>query len=258
MKNIMGLVDFYTKYAKQISQIILLFLFICDAYLIGLVYGPESFITTAKAWEKKIAMMTSKVAIPNILPHTSNTPSPSITSEPSTSAIPSQTPQPSPSSTPNPSSPSSPVPSATSTPSNSPTPTPTATTTPTPAPTSTPTPTPTPTATPTPTPVASPVTSSVYIHAHFYENGQEYDAQQYPVKVINSQTNETLYTAEIGQDGNSPTWQVQANTPISIYLYPKSGTTACGDVWSLTIGTLGTMETHNLSVQAGRNPCIKE
>lgn len=132
--------------------------------------------------------------------------------------------------------------------------------TPTPIPSATPTPTPTPTPsnTPTPLPSSTPeqVTSPVYITGYVYANNQQLIAEQYPVKVINQQSGETMFSGETGNDGKSPTWLVPANTAISVYLYPKQGFGGCGDVWSFTTGNLGTMESQNLSIQADRDPCI--
>lgn len=237
----MGLVGWFKLHSKAVNRYILLGLVIFDSYLLGLIYQPTEMAKIANDWQEQVEIVTGSLdnpaaspskALPKLTP--SPTPSPVTTTiDPSPTIAPSSTP--------------------TSTASTTPTPTPVQSSIPTPTPSSTPAPTPTPTVTPTPTPA---VTSLVYITGYVYANNQQLIAEQYPVKVVNTQTNEVIATGETNNEGKSPTWNIPAGTSIRVTLYPKPGFQGCGDEWNLTIGTLGTMETHNLSIQGNRTPCI--
>lgn len=261
MKNIMGLYAWAKQYNKPINRVLLVALLIFDVYLGMAIYRPDELTRALNSWEKNITKVATRVTIPNPTPNImiADGDSPATPKLPSVAPKNSATPVPSSSTTPtqtsNPTSSNTPANSAN--PSSTPTPTPAPTTlaTPTPTPTATPIPTPTPTPTPTATPAQN-LSSSVYITGWIYANNQQIKAEQNPVKVINSQNNETIATGETGNDGKSPTWQIPANTPITIILYPKSGMLGCGESWSFTTQGNGNLETHDLSIQSGRTPCI--
>lgn len=239
----MGLVDWFKLHSKAVNRYILLGLVIFDSYLLGLIYQPTEMAKIANDWREQLEIVADPLDSPSAspskaLPKLSPSPTPSpvtTTTEPNPTIEPSSTP--------------------TSTTNTTPTPTPVQSSIPTPTPSSTPAPTPT--ITPTPTPTPTPATASqVYITGYVYANNQQLIAEQYPVKVVNTQTNEIIASGETNNEGKSPTWSIAANTSIRVTLYPKPGFQGCGDEWNLTIGTLGTMETHNLSIQGNRTPCI--
>lgn len=251
----MGLFRWLKGKGKTINRVIVLGLIVFDSYLAFLIYEPASLVKTIEAWTKPKNSEAVLAPSPDTKqvesaegqvdpsPKPSSTwltpsPSPTQTNETNNTLGESAGEQASPVSTTSPTASSTPS----STPSPSPIPSPSLAASPTP--------------TPSPSPVNTPTTSSVYIQAYVYANNQQLVAEQYPVKVVNNQTGETISTGETDHSGKSPTWQINANTNISVYLYPKPGTNGCGDVWTVTIGSLGTLETHNLSIQGERNPCI--
>ena len=228
----MGFVQWLNTRTKAVNRLVLLGMIIFDSYLAVVIYSPTDVRPLAQNLDERPAIATP-TAVPTVIPSATPTPSPSP-------ATPTATPSTSP--TPNPSS-SSPAPTM--------------------SPSSTshvsPSPSPTPSPVTSSTPVPSPTTSSasnVYIRGYVYANNQQLVAEQYPVKVVNTKTGEVLASGETNHEGKSPTWSIPAGTNIRVTLYPKQGWLGCGDEWSLTTGDLGTMETHDLSIQADRSPCI--
>lgn len=254
MKFIMGLKKWYSLHATLVSRIVLILMIIFDSYMALLIYKPQQIENLHKVVVSNYESITKKLPLPSLMPtklakqNPSPTPSPTPTTNTNNENV-----EASPRNTPTPTTSPSPSPSQIV----SLTPTPTST--PTPTPTSTPTPTPStmpstlPTSTPTPTQNS---TSAVYITGYIITDNQQIVAEQNPVKVINTSTNEVIASAETGNDGKSPTWQIPANTAITVTLYPKPGFNGCGEVWQLTTGSLGTMESKNLSIVGERTPCL--
>ncbi len=232
MINIMGFVQWIKTRNKVVNRLVLVGVIVFDSYLAMMIYSPINVRPLAQNLDERPAIATP-TAIPTVIPSATPAPSPSL-------ATPTATPNTSP--TPNPSS-------------SSPAPTMTPSTTVVASPTPTPIPSPVTSSTPVPSTTTSSA-SSVYIKGYVYANNQQLVAEQYPVKVINTETSEVIASGETNHEGKSPTWSIPAGTSIRVTLYPKKGMLGCGDEWSLTIGGLGTTETHDLSIQADRTPCI--
>ena len=137
----MGFYAWITNHSHALNRVALLFLVVFDAYLIGLLYGPDQFIQIVKAWENKIVQYANQKV--EVVPSPSLVPSPLATSYPT--IIPSPSPL------------ASPIPSPVASPSPSPSPTPTISPTPTPVPSIAPSPEPSvlPPIEPSPSPAAS-------------------------------------------------------------------------------------------------------
>ena len=129
-----------------------------------------------------------------------------------------------------------------------------------PAPFVTPTPTPVVTPVPSPVPEVSPSVNTVYIRAVRIKQERPIPVENAKVVVIKTETQEQWASGFTSSDGYTPTWEMPANTNVTIYLYPPSNTKGCGDSKSFSTGAPGTSHFSLMQIKEGEAeiPCIKE